>query len=72
MKTIDDFIDENYQIQLDDIEVIEWDDLESRYIDNCGNTYNVLESIPNHFQSIVQPIKPIKPLKTVSKTKSKF
>lgn len=46
-----------------DIEVIEWDYLEHRYIDNIGNLYRTIDDIPENIRHLVKPIEPIKPFK---------
>ena len=53
----------DYECIEEDVEIIEWDYIEDRFIDDCGNLYKSIEDIPEKYQHLVQPIKPLKPLR---------
>jgi hypothetical protein len=38
------------------VDCIEWDSIESQYIDNCGNMYMSVEDIPKVYRHLVKPI----------------
>jgi len=63
MDIIKEFLCEDYHVVEQDIQVIDWDYLEHRYIDNVGNMYKTIDDIPEDIQHLAKPIEPIKPTK---------
>lgn len=58
----EDCLSDEYKVT-EDIDNIEWDYLEDKYIDNQGNIYKTIEDIPENYRQYIKPIKPIKPFK---------
>lgn len=65
------YISEDYEPIDEDIEDIEWDDIEKHYIDSKGNMYRCIQSIPVEYLHLVKHIKPIKSIKLLRIPKKK-